>query len=117
MNSFIALNNILDAAEGASNFSKLDGLSKSIIKFIAHQNNIKINVCITDIADNKSFDSSKVTLLKKTQILIKLGWLLEKKSSEHHRRNNLVLSKFAIKELNLISANINNKLKGKILFE
>ena len=116
-NSFIALNNILDAAEGLSQVSKLDPTSKSILKFIAHQNNLKTNVCITDIAESSYFKSSKVTLLKKTQALIKLGWLEEKKSNIHHRRNDLILSKFAIKELDLISRQLDRSLKQGLYSE
>lgn len=113
-NSFIALNNILDAAGGASSYNHLDQTSKSILLHIGHQNNIKACVCITDVIENAKFKNSKVTLLKKTQKLIQTGWLEERKSELHHRRNDLFLSKFALKELDIISKNLDKIFKKQV---
>jgi len=115
-NSFIALSNILDAAAGASRFCNLDQTSKSILIYIGHQNSIRSLICITDIIENSSFENSKVTLLKKTQMLIKLGWLEERKSELHHRRNDLLLSRFALKELDMISKILDKTLKKQDIF-
>jgi hypothetical protein len=109
-NTLFALSNILDAAEGQSGLSGLDMESKAILKFVGANTRNGQEICVKDIAQNTALPGSPVTLMKRIQRLCNDGWLIQGSSDLHHRRVKLQLSDKATRELNAVSALLENQL-------
>lgn len=109
-NTLFALNNILNAAEGAAEFGSLDAESRAILKFVGYSTSRGEEVCVTDITQNPSLGGSPVTLMKRLRVLKETGWLEMHRSDIHHRRLRLELSLKAKQDLNKVSAALEKSL-------
>lgn len=111
-NTLFALSNILDAAEGESEFGQLDRESRAVLKFVGANEASGTEVCVKDITQNPALPGSPVTLMKRIHMLQETGWLVTGTSELHHRRVRLRLSAKSLRELNNTSTRLEQSLKS-----
>jgi hypothetical protein len=116
-NYFLALSNILNAAEGGSQFGLLETEKKEIIKFLAASESIGNEVCMTDITNNPAIPGAPATKLRRVHELKDALWIEFSHSNVHHRRIKVTLSEKANAEMQKMSISIQhdlNSIPGKI---
>lgn len=113
-NSYLVLSAILEDLQGKSILGSLDHESHALLKFVAMNNALGSEICISDITNNKDLPGSAATKLKRAHLLKAEGWLAFDSSSLHHRRIKLTLSPIATIEFMKIAATLDIKLQDFI---
>lgn len=98
-NTIYALMNLLDAAESHSGLAALDEVSKAILRALFERQAAGALTCITDVSSQCGIDAAPATLLRRLRSLQDTGWLSVVPSAQHHRRQEVLLTPMALREI------------------
>jgi hypothetical protein len=94
-----ALMNLLDAAESHTGLAALDEVSKAVVRALFERQSIGMATCITDVSSQCGIDAAPATLLRRMRLLQDTGWLSVVPSEQHHRRQEVLLTSMALREI------------------
>lgn len=94
-----ALMNLLDAAESQTGLAALDEVSKAIVRALFERQATGVSTCITDVSSQCGIDAAPATLLRRLRSLQHTGWLRVVPSTLHHRRQEVLLTPLALREI------------------
>lgn len=112
--SIIALTNVIAALESGSALQGLDPTSRAILKFVGLQNFQDHEVGASEILASLSSIASSVTLLNRISALDEGGWIMREKSTLHHRRKSILLTKKARQEIDRLSLSLDDAMQAMV---
>ena len=112
--SIIALTNVIAALESGSALQVLDPTSRAILKFVGLQNFQGQEVGASEILASLSSIASSVTLLNRISALDEGGWITREKSTLHHRRKSILLTKKARQEIDRLSLSLDDAMQTMV---